>query len=53
MLCLLSSIVAEATNGGLRCFVGINVKVNGPEGPVGRQQLERKSAALWIAAAVL
>ena len=33
MLCKLSSLVTEATNNGLKCFVGFNVKVNGLEGP--------------------
>ena len=33
MLCWLSSPVAEATDGKLKCFVGVNVKVSGLEGP--------------------
>ena len=32
MLCRLSSPVAEATN-GFMCFIGVNVKVIGLEGP--------------------
>ena len=34
MLCELSSPVAEATDGGLKCFFGVCVKVNGPKDPV-------------------
>ena len=34
MLCGLSSPVAFATDGGLNCFIGVNVKVSGLEGPV-------------------
>ena len=32
MLCWLSSPVAEATDGKLKCFVGVNVKVSGLQG---------------------
>ena len=43
--------MAEATDGGLKCFVRVSMKVSGLEGPVvGHQQLRRKSAALWVAA---
>ena len=33
MWCCLSSNVAEATDGGLKCFVGVSVKVSSLEGP--------------------
>ena len=43
--------MAEATEGGLKYFVGVSVKVSGLEGPVvGRLQLQRKLAAFWVAA---
>ena len=32
LLCWLSSPVAEATDGGLKCFVGVNENVSGLEG---------------------
>ena len=33
MLYWLSSSVAEATDGGLKCFVSVEVNVSGLEGP--------------------
>ena len=34
MLCWLSTPVAETTDGGLKCFVGVSVNVSGLEGKV-------------------
>ena len=45
MLCWLSSPVAEATDGRLRCFISVNVNASGLEGPVGDQRLGKKSIA--------
>ena len=42
MLCWLSSPVAEATDGGMKCFVSINVKVSGLEGPACWSAMTRK-----------
>ena len=42
MLCGLSLPVADATNNGLKCFVGINVKVSGLEGPACWSSTTRK-----------
>ena len=33
MLCWLSLPVAEANDGGLKCFVAVNMNVSGLEGP--------------------
>ena len=33
MLCELSLHVAEATDGGLKCFISVSVKESGLEGP--------------------
>ena len=42
MLCGLFSPVAEATDGGLKCFLGINVNVSGLEGPACWLSMTRK-----------
>ena len=36
MLCWLSLPVAEASDEGLKCFIGVNVNISGLEGPVCR-----------------
>ena len=42
--------MADATDGRLKCFVGVSVKARGLKAWfVGRHQLQRKSDALWIA----
>ena len=46
--------MAEATEGGLKCFVGVSVKVSGLEGlACWSSTTRRKLAALRVAAAVL
>ena len=51
MLCWLSSPVAEATDGGLRCFIRVSVKVSTLEGfACWSTTTRRKSAAFWVAA---
>ena len=48
------SPVAEATDGGLKCFAGVNVNVSGLEGPAcGLSMTMKEVSVLWIAAAVL
>ena len=42
MLCLLSLPVAEATDGGLKCFIWVNVMVSGVVGPVCWSSTTRK-----------
>ena len=42
--------MAEVTDGGLKCFIGVSVKVSSLESwVVARQQLRMKTAALWCA----
>ena len=53
-LCSLSSPVAEAIEKGLKCFVDVIVDVSGLEAPACWLLMTRKkSAAVWIAAAIL
>ena len=42
--------MAETTDGGLKCFIGVSVKLNSLEGLVVSLQLRTKLAALWVAA---
>ena len=53
MLFLLSSPVVELTDGGLKCFFGVNVKVSGLKGSACWSSTTSKLTALWITAAVL
>ena len=40
--------MTQATDSGLKCFVGVSVKVSGLEGPGCCRQLGRKLTALWV-----
>ena len=44
-LCSLSLPVAEATDGGLKCFVGVNVKLSGLKGPAFWTPMTKKEAS--------
>ena len=45
LLCSHSSPVEEATDGGLKCFTGVNVKVSGLEGQACWSSATRKEVA--------
>ena len=54
MLCWLSLPVAEATDGGLKSFIGVTVKVSGLEDPACWSSMTTKEVGCpWVSAAVL
>ena len=48
MLCWLSSPVAEATDGGLKCFVSINVNVSDLEGSICGSSMTRNEVGCLL-----